>query len=120
MSDQIELIAKQSEVCQRLMDIPGFGPLVSTALTAAVGNAETFSKGRDLAAWIGFPRPRARLRSLKEKGIIVVRNTNEKILDPDQAMYRQSVRSWQLIVTSRQKQSTCYKLWLLTNWERPG
>lgn len=54
VTGQIELIAKESELCQRLMDIPGFGPLVSTALTAAVGNAETFHKGRDLAAWLGL------------------------------------------------------------------
>jgi transposase len=35
---------------RRLMEIPGIGPLVSTALVASVGNAITFRKGRDLAA----------------------------------------------------------------------
>jgi transposase len=54
VTGQIEAIAKENEECQRLMEIPGFGPLVSTALTAAVGNAATFHKGRDLAAWLGL------------------------------------------------------------------
>jgi len=54
VTGQIEAIAKENEECQRLMEIPGFGPLVSTALTAAVGNAATFYKGRDLAAWLGL------------------------------------------------------------------
>jgi len=38
VSHEIETIAKHNEVSLRLMEIPGFGPLVSTALTAAVGN----------------------------------------------------------------------------------
>ncbi len=54
VTGQIEAIATENEECQRLMEIPGFGPLVSTALTAAVGNAATFHKGRDLAAWLGL------------------------------------------------------------------
>ncbi len=32
------------------MTIPGIGPLHATALVAAVGRAETFGRGRDLAA----------------------------------------------------------------------
>ncbi len=37
-----------------MMTIPGIGPLVATALMAAVGRAETFKRGRDLAAWLGL------------------------------------------------------------------
>jgi len=32
----------------------GIGVLTATALVAAVGNAQTFSCGRDLAAWLGL------------------------------------------------------------------
>jgi transposase len=53
--DELERrIAKQDDACSRLMEIPGIGPLVSTALVASVGNAITFRKGRDLAAWLGL------------------------------------------------------------------
>ncbi|MBR2120486.1 MAG: transposase [Afipia sp.] len=34
-----------------MMGIPGIGVLTATALVAAVGNARTFTRGRDLAAW---------------------------------------------------------------------
>src|SRR6266852_5022646 len=47
-------IAKNDDACHRLMEIPGFGPLVSTALVAAIGNGITFRKGRDLSAWLGL------------------------------------------------------------------
>lgn len=39
--------------CQRLQALPGVGPLVATALVAAVGDAHSFDNGRELAAWLG-------------------------------------------------------------------
>ena len=54
VSREIQSVAKQDESCARLMEIPGVGPLVSTALVAAIGNGVTFRKGRDLAAWLGL------------------------------------------------------------------
>jgi transposase len=39
---------------RRLATIPGIGVLNATALVAAVGNAQTFARGRDLAAWLGL------------------------------------------------------------------
>lgn len=39
---------------RRLRTIPGIGVLNATALVAAVGNAQTFARGRDLAAWLGL------------------------------------------------------------------
>ncbi len=46
--------AKQSEDARRLTTIPGVGVTIASALIAAVGNAETFEHGRDLAAWLGL------------------------------------------------------------------
>jgi transposase len=51
---ELRRIARQDDACRRLMEIPGFGPLVSTALVASIGNGITFHKGRDLAAWLGL------------------------------------------------------------------
>ena len=45
--------AKQNEAARRLTSIQD-GPLNATALVAAVGDAETFTRGRDLAAWLGL------------------------------------------------------------------
>lgn len=46
--------AEQSEPCQRLRTVPGVGPIVATALVAAVGNAQAFSRARHRAAWLGL------------------------------------------------------------------
>jgi transposase len=51
---QIEGLAGASEIVQRLMSIPGIGPLGATALVAAVGDGKQFKKARDLAAWLGL------------------------------------------------------------------
>jgi transposase len=46
--------AKNDAAVRRLTSIPGIGALNATALVAAVGNAESFGRGRDLAAWLGL------------------------------------------------------------------
>lgn len=46
--------ARADERTRRLLTIPGIGALNATALVAAVGDARTFSRGRDLAAWLGL------------------------------------------------------------------
>ena len=74
VNTELEKIAKEDDACHRLMEIPGFGPLVSTALVAAVGNAATFRKGRDLSPWLGLvPRQhstggKARLLGISKRG----------------------------------------------------
>ena len=39
---------------ERLMSVPGIGPIISSAMVAAIGAGEAFSKGRDFAAWLGL------------------------------------------------------------------
>jgi transposase len=34
--------------------VPGIGPIISSAMVAAIGTGATFSKGRDFAAWLGL------------------------------------------------------------------
>jgi transposase len=46
--------AKENEEACRLTTIPGFGAIVASALVAAIGRAESFDRGRDLAAWLGL------------------------------------------------------------------
>src|SRR5690349_5188557 len=38
ITDEIERISNQNALCRRLRQIPGFGPLVSSATVAAIGN----------------------------------------------------------------------------------
>ena len=51
---RIELVFRQDERAKRLGQIEGVGPLIATALVAAVGNAREFKSGRELAAWLGL------------------------------------------------------------------
>jgi transposase len=53
ITDEIERISNEDARCRRLRQIPGFGPLVSTATVAAIGNGAGFRRGRDFAAWVG-------------------------------------------------------------------
>lgn len=46
--------ARSDEHARRLVTIPGIGALNATALVAAIGDARTFGRGRDLAAWLGL------------------------------------------------------------------
>ena len=52
--EEFALQARTDETARLLTTIPGIGPLNATALVAAVGKAETFGRGRDLAAWLGL------------------------------------------------------------------
>ena len=54
LSGEIEAIACQDAGCARLMSVPGIGPIISSAMVAAIGSGEVFTKGRDFAAWLGL------------------------------------------------------------------
>jgi transposase len=49
----IKKTALENEACQRLVAIPGIGPITATAVIAAIGNGAAFRKGREFAAWMG-------------------------------------------------------------------
>jgi transposase len=51
---QINQQAKASEDCQKIMKIPGIGPITATAIVATVGNANLFKNGRQMSAWLGL------------------------------------------------------------------
>ena len=54
LTRRIERAAKDDERCARLMEVPGVGPLISSALVATVGNAREFKRGRELSAYLGL------------------------------------------------------------------
>ncbi|MCA0851193.1 IS110 family RNA-guided transposase, partial [Salipiger thiooxidans] len=50
VSTEIEEISRTEENCANIMSIPGIGPVISTAMVAAVGRGDAFDRGRDFAA----------------------------------------------------------------------
>lgn len=76
---RIEKIHKENEICQRLSAIEGMGPLSTTALLAAVGDAKVFKNGRQMSAWLGLvPRQHSsgdkqRLLGISKRGDSYIR-----------------------------------------------
>ena len=57
---RIRELYRSSELCQRLGEIEGIGPVTATALVAAVGDPSCFKNGRQFAAWLGLvPKQRS-------------------------------------------------------------
>jgi len=54
VTDEIETLAKNDDSCRRVMTVPGIGPIISSAMVAAIGNGSAFSRGRDYSAWLGL------------------------------------------------------------------
>ena len=52
--DKLQAMATTHPECQRLLTIPGIGPLTATALIAAVSDVGLFKNGRQFAAWLGL------------------------------------------------------------------
>jgi len=76
---QIKVLSEQSAACQRLMTIPGVGPMVATALVASVSDGKAFKNGREMAAWLGLvPRQHStggkpRLLGISKRGDVYLR-----------------------------------------------
>jgi transposase len=54
ITEEIEVLAHSNESCRQLMTVPGVGPIIASAMVAAIGNGTAFAKGRDFAAWLGL------------------------------------------------------------------
>jgi transposase len=46
--------ARSTDVGRRLMEIPGVGPVLASAVVATVADPAVFKSGRNLAAWVGL------------------------------------------------------------------
>jgi hypothetical protein len=54
LTGEIETLARRDQHCERLMTVPGIGSIISSAMVAAIGTGDVFSKGRDFGAWLGL------------------------------------------------------------------
>jgi transposase len=76
---ELERISASDAECTRIRQIPGIGPIVATAIVAAIGNGAAFRKGREFAAWLGIvPRRyatggKAKLLGISKRGDVYLR-----------------------------------------------
>src|SRR3979490_2534456 len=54
VTDEIQTLAKSDDSCRRVMTVPGIGPIISSAMVAAIGSGVAFARGRDFSAWLGL------------------------------------------------------------------
>jgi transposase len=104
MDAVIQKTAKENDACQRLMTIPGVGPVTATALIAAIGNGSAFRKGRDLSAWIGIV-PRECSTGGKQKLLGISKRGNSYL----RRLFVQGARS---VMQQRHKQAPGLSIWL--------
>ncbi|EOW9250639.1 MULTISPECIES: IS110 family transposase [Vibrio harveyi group] len=52
--DYIKSVAKEDDTCQRLVTMPGIGPIVGMTLKAWMGDGQQFKRGRDASAALGL------------------------------------------------------------------
>ncbi len=96
--------ARENEACQRLVTIPGIGPVTATALIAAIGNGAAFRKGREFSAWMGVV-PREHSTGGKQKLLGISKHGNSYL----RSLFIQGARA---VLQHRTKQTTGLSEWL--------
>ncbi len=77
---KLEMICKENEVCQRLMQLPGVGPMSASIVYATVGEPKNFKNGRHFAAFLGLvPKEHSsggkqKLMSISKRGDSYIRS----------------------------------------------
>jgi transposase len=100
----IEQTVQENEACQRLVKIPGIGPVTATAVIAAIGNGSAFRKGREFAAWTGLV-PREYSTGGKQKLLGISKRGNRYL----RKLFVQCARA---VLQQKTKQSSGLKAWL--------
>jgi transposase len=106
--DEADAVLKKTtheyEACQRLVAIPGIGPVTATALIAAIGNGAAFRKGREFAAWMGVV-PREHSTGGKQKLLGISKHGNSYL----RRLFIQGARA---VLQQRTKQAPGMSAWL--------
>ena len=50
VTDEIETLARGDASCQQLMTVPGIGPIIASAMVAAISNGMAFAREADVAS----------------------------------------------------------------------
>ncbi len=100
----IKKTVRENEACQRLVAIPGIGPVTATAVIAAIGNGAAFHKGREFAAWLGVV-PREHSTGGQQKLLGISKRGNSYL----RRLFVQGARA---VMQQRTKQSSGLSAWL--------
>lgn len=54
IDQRIQRAFREHEPCQRIAEVEGVGPVIATAIVAAIADGRAFRNGRQFAAWLGL------------------------------------------------------------------
>jgi transposase len=109
---QLEELAKQTPVVDRLQSIPGIGLMTSTALFAFVGDIQRFPSGRHFASFLGLtPREyssgmKRRLGRISKRGdsyirMLLIHGSRSALCHAHNAKEHDRLRTWALDLEKR-------------------
>ena len=119
---QLEALAEQTPVVERLRSIPGVGLMTSTALVAFVGDVARFPSGRHFASYLGLtPREyssglRQRLGRISKRGdsylrMLLVHGARSVLCHAKKATSHDRLRTWALALQKRTATTKPRSLW---------
>ena len=111
---QLEALAEQTPVVERLRSIPGIGLLTATALVAFVGDVQRFPSGRHFASYLGLtPREyssglKRRLGRISKRGdsylrMLLIHGARSVLCHAKRAKTHDRLRTWALALEKRVK-----------------
>ena len=116
---QLEALAEQTPVVERLRSVPGIGLMTSTALVAFVGDVQRFPSARHFASYLGLtPREyssglRHRLGRISKRGdsylrLLLVHGARSVLCHAKKATTHDRLRAWalKLQIRSRHNKAT--------------
>ena len=109
---QLEALAEQTPVVERLRSVPGIGLMTATALVAFVGDVRRFPSGRHFASYLGLtPREyssglRRRLGRISKRGdsylrMLLIHGARSVLCHAKKAKTHDRLRTWALELQSR-------------------
>lgn len=70
ISKYLKEYADNDEICQKIMSVPGIGPITATRLKATIGDIQRFEKPKSIVAYYGLvPKSKATGHNEKKGGI---------------------------------------------------
>jgi transposase len=111
---QLDALAEQTPVVERLRSVPGVGLLTATALVAFVGDIQRFDSGRRFASYLGLtPREyssglRRRLGRISKRGdaylrMLLIHGARSVLCHAKRAKQHDRLRTWALSLQTRMR-----------------
>ena len=107
---QLNDLVKDKKEYQLLLSIPGIAPVIAAALMAAIGDANIFKNGRQLAPWIGLTPSQYASGETNRLGKISKRgnSTLRKYLIHGARTVLNSTLCWHSTLSCSHQWQTCY------------